>query len=155
MALLRTLAGSLLALSLTAPLQAASLIETANPEEVSAVLHGFGSIEREEGTDGTPQLIGRIDGTRYGVYFYSCDDGKANCNEIQFSAGWSNVEVSLAQINSWNRDKRYCKAYLDGEGDPMLELDVNMRFGISKENLADTVEYWQLCLNEFSKELSH
>lgn len=154
MALFRTLGASLLALTLAAPLQAASL-DGSKPEQIAAVLHGFGSIENDQAPDGSPRLTGRIDGTRYGVYFYGCDDKQRNCNEIQFSAGWSNVQVSLAQINTWNRDKRYCKAYLDGEGDPMLELDINLRYNVTRENLADTVEYWQLCLNEFTRELSN
>lgn len=152
MALLHTLGASLLVLTLATPLQAAN-VDGRRPDQIVSILQGFGSIENDQSQDGSPRLVGRIDGTRYGVYFYGCDDSRANCNEIQFSAGWSGVEINLAQINVWNSNKRYCRAYIDDEGDPMLELDINLRYGVTSENLADTVEYWQLCLNEFRKEL--
>ena len=37
-------------------------------------------------------------------------------------------DVSLDKLNKWNKDKRFARAYKDDEGDPVLEMDVDLDF---------------------------
>lgn len=146
------LIAGLLGLALAGSAQADSMIDATQTETLTQAFRGYGSAELGKSNNGDPQITGRIDGTRYGVYFYGCENGK-NCREIQLAAGWSGTSVSREEINTWNRDKRYCKTYIDREGDPMLELDINLRFGVSRKNLDDTIEYWQICLSDYKREV--
>ncbi|MGR3542364.1 MAG: YbjN domain-containing protein [Hasllibacter sp.] len=94
--------------------------------------HGFPSI-RTEASDSV-----------FHVYFYDCDDRKRDCRSIQFASGWT-IEnpPSLEQVNAWNRQNRWADAWLDDEGMPRLEMDVNMDGGgIPQDNLNDTVTIW-------------
>ena len=130
-------------------LPAAELIDGTNVKTVSNLASGYGSITAGTDSKGAPKLTGRIEGTGYAIYFYDCDDASANCTSIQFAAGWSGYDVSVARINEWNKTKRFGKAYLDDENDPILEMDVNLKGGVSTKNLDDTFDWWATVLKAF------
>lgn len=120
-------------------------------EVIRQLLMDFG-LQVESGTDsaGDPKLDSRIDGTRFGVYFYDCKDG-GTCQSIQFSAGFDlNNPMDMARVNKWNRERRFGKVYLDDEGDPFIELDINVDYdGVGKKNFDDSIDIWRLVLSEF------
>lgn len=130
----------------------AQLVDATNPSRIYEIAKGFGSAELDKDSDGDPKITGRIDGTKYGIYFYGCSNGK-NCDDIQFSAGWSGTEVSLEDVNRWNLQKRYGKAYLDQDGDPRLEMGVNIDYGVSVKNLEDSFSWWTKALKGFKEEI--
>ena len=70
------------------PVYAGDLISAEDPDGILGIARGFGGANLEKDGAGDPLIVGRIDGTKYGVYFFGCSDGK-NCSTIQFSAGWS------------------------------------------------------------------
>ncbi len=76
-------------------------------------------------------IVGRMDGVKYVILFYGCNKGE-NCDDIQFVAGWEGGKVSLKDVNRWNSDKRYGKAFIDSEGDPRLIMSVNLDYGVQK-----------------------
>ena len=97
-------------------------------------------------------ITGRMAGIKYHVFFYRCTDGK-ECENIQFSAGWSGYSVSAAQLQDWNRQSLFGKAYLDDVGDPILEMAVNLNHGVSRQNLDDTFDWWKVVLQEFERDV--
>ena len=141
----------LLAASLSvASVQAEPLVDATNPDTLVQLVRGFGSATLEKDDYGDPLITGRINGSKYGVYFYGCEDGR-DCNDVQFSAAWAGYDVSMNRINEWNKTKRYGKAYLDDDGDPNIELIVNLKYGVSRDNFDDTIDWWMLTMNEFEK----
>lgn len=136
----------------TGAAQASTLIDASNPQQVLEIAKGFGSAELGTDDVGDPNIVGRIDGTKYGVYFYGCKNGR-DCTALQFSAGWSGVATNLTEINAWNRDNRFAKAFLDNDGDPRLEMDINADHGITRDNLEDSFEWWQVCLQQFNAQV--
>ncbi len=84
--------------------------------------------------------------------FYGCEKGE-NCDDIQFIASWSDIEISLQDVNEWNSKKRFGKAYLDSEGDPVLEISINTDYGISKKNLEDSFDWWTIAIKGFKKDI--
>ena len=56
----------------------------------------------------------------------------------------------MEAINAWNRDKRFGKAYLDSDLDAVIEYDVNLEHGISRENLDSTFQVWSLILKQYA-----
>jgi hypothetical protein len=131
---------------------ASDLIDATDPNAILNIAKGFGSATLEKDSGGDPKIAGRIEGVKYGIYFYGCEAGKS-CTDIQFAAGWSDVKVSLEKINEWNRGKRFGKAYLDKVNDPMLELSVNINHGVSVKNLEDSFEWWKAIVNGFQQEV--
>jgi len=144
------LARPLLALILaTTPAAAQTMIDATEPDAILNVLRGYGSGTLEADADGDPMIRGRIEGTSYTLQFYGCESGKA-CRSVQFTAAWVNPgNVTLDSVNDWNRTRRFGKAYLDTENDPVLEMNVNLDFGVSQRNFDDTADYWRLALELF------
>lgn len=129
------------------------LIDATKPEAILNIAKGFGSAKLSKDSEGDPLITGRIRGTRYGIYFYGCDSEGADCDDIQFNAAWSNVKVSLEAINQWNAQKRYGKAFIDSEGDPVIQMTVNLDYGVSESNLDDTFNWWTKALDGFIEEV--
>ena len=139
----------LLAASLgAASLQAAPLVDATDPERIAQMIRGFGSATLETDDYGDPLISGRINGSKYGVYFYNCDDNR-DCENIQFTAAWAGYDVSLRQMNEWNQSQLYGTAYLDEDGDPNIDLVVNLKHGVSHKNFDDTIDWWVLAMKEF------
>ncbi len=135
----------------TAP-KAQELVDGSDPEVIRELIRGFGSATL--GTDGIgdPMITARIEGNRFRVYFYDCENNR-DCSAIQFQAGWATDGISNATITEWNNLKRFGKAYLDDENDPWLEMDVNLAYGVSRANLEDTIDWWRVALNAFVDEV--
>ncbi|MBD3785531.1 MAG: YbjN domain-containing protein [Sphingomonadales bacterium] len=117
---------------------------------VMNLLQDYGlKVTKDTDIVGDPLLSTRIEGTNFDVYFYSCDEGP--CQSIQFSAGFDlENPMSAGKINEWNRDKRFGKAYLDDEGDPYIEYDINLDYdGVGAKNFDDTIDLWRVVLADF------
>lgn len=121
---------------------AQELIDGTQPELIVEILKGFGSARLETASStGNPKISARADGKAYEVYFYGCDDTKANCNSVQFWAYWDN-EAPLDTINAWNKDTRFGKIYLDQDSDIVLEFDVNLLGGVHSRAMEDNADIW-------------
>jgi len=128
--------------------QAESLVDATDPERIVQLMRGFGSSTLETDDYGDPLITGRVEGSKYGIYFYGCEENRS-CKDIQFSAAWAGYDVSMHQINEWNKTKRYGKAYLDNDGDPAIEMSVNLTYGVSRDNFDDTIDWWTITMKEF------
>ena len=129
------------------------VVSANSPALIRDIAQGYGSATLDKGADGDPEITGRINGTKYGVYFYGCTKGK-NCDSIQFSAGWGGgSRISLNALNEWNKNKRYGQAYLDKDGDPAIKYTVNLDYGVTRGNLDDTFNIWTIILKQFRKEV--
>ena len=127
---------------------------TATDENVvMKAMQDFGLIATM-GTDsqGDPKISSRVSDTKFSVYFYGCQDNK-NCSSILIKAGYDlNNGISALKINEWNRDKRFAKAYIDDEGDPFLEMDINLDFdGVGNKNFEDNLDWWRLLVEDFEE----
>jgi hypothetical protein len=136
--------GSLLfCLTFTASqVSAQSLVTADDPEKILEIARGFGSAELEREPDGTPRIRGRMEGSRYTIYFYGCKNG-TDCSTIQF---WTYAPAPgnpLDAVNVWNRQYRFGKAYIDDDGDIAIEWDVNLWGGVTPKNLDDTFDWWR------------
>lgn len=144
------LIGTLASVCLAAA-QAQSNIDGSSLAAILEVAKGYGSAELEKDSYGDPRIRGRLSGRSYAVYFHGCKGG-TNCTSIQFHWGIDVKGVPLSKINEWNRTKRFGKAYLDSKGELNVELDVNMKGGLSKANLDDTFDFWKTVVTTFHQE---
>ena len=144
---MRFIATLLACLCLAGASQAQTLVKPGEIDQIVDIARGFGSGTLEK--DETEYVRGRINGTLYVIFFNDCNSDRSECQSLQFYASWEGVPVDQAAINGWNRDKRFAKAYIDAENDPVLEMDVNLRHGVTRGNLEDTFDWWRLSLREF------
>lgn len=138
-----------LALGLAAPAAAQDIVDGASIDEILNIAKGYGSATLETQSSGDPKISGRLNGVPYQLYFYNCVEN-ANCEDINFYAGFLDIKPDLETINTWNRDKRFGKAYLDSDLDAVIEWDVNLEFGVTRENLDANFGVWALVLDQYT-----
>lgn len=146
------LAALLVGIAFMAKAADGDIVDATNPETVRDIASGYGSATLDTDNTGDPMIVGRLDGTKYGIYFYGCKEGK-KCRSVQFSAGWAGSKVTLEQLDEWNRTTRFGKAYLDKDGDPRLEMDVNLDGGVTRKNFDDWVDWWKVSLKGFKSKV--
>lgn len=142
------LGGVFLALA-AVPTLAQDLVDGNSVDEILNLARGYGSASLETQSNGDPKITGKIEGVQYAVYFMNCTDNKA-CEDLNFYAGFLDNKPSLDTINAWNRDKRFGKAYLDSDEDAVIEFDVNLEHGISRDNMDAAFEVWSLILKQYT-----
>lgn len=110
------------------------------------------------GTDkmGDPMITSGVGGTTFQVFFYNCTNNK-DCATVQFHSGYDlKTPVSLDKLNEWNRTKRFGRAFLDAENDPILQMDVDLDDGgMSQALFIDNIQFWSSILGEFEKHIGY
>lgn len=131
----------------------AELIGAGDLAKIVALARSYGSAEASTDDNGDPMIEGEVEGILYSVFFYGCTGGKA-CREIQFRASWDTGRSrSIEEMNEWNRTRRFGKAYLDDEGEPVIEMLINLHAGVSHENLDDSFDWWRVVVVSFRDEV--
>ena len=119
--------------------------------EVSAWLQKGGyKAELTKDDQGDPLINSAAEGQTFKIYFYDCKDER--CKALQFSAGFDlKTPLALEKANEWNRKNRYLKVYLDDDGDPYVQYDVNVNAGRTISGLDDDFGVWTGMIGDFTK----
>jgi len=135
----------------------AQMVRGQDPSTVVRALQKEG-MAAKLGTDkvGDPMITSGVGGTTFQIFFYNCTKNK-DCATVQFHAGYDlKASVGLEKINEWNRSKRFGRAFLDAENDPILEMDVDLDDGgLSQELFIDNLQFWSSILGEFEKHIGY
>lgn len=129
--------------------QTPTIIDGSGIDQIISVARGFGSATIATQENGNPKIAGRISGVPYTVFFQNCADPQ-HCDDINFYAGFLNAKLAIEKINDWNRTKRFGRAYLDAEQDAVIEMDFNLQYGVTHDNLTATFNIWRLLLDQFT-----
>lgn len=124
----------------------------ANYKKVAAALESAGYEASIEG-EGTDRFVSSASaGYTFSVFFFGCDDAGDACKTVQFYAGFApDNKPTLTQMNQYAATRRWGRVYIDDEGDPVIEMDVDLEDGgMSKELFTDNVEYWETVMNAFA-----
>lgn len=152
---LATLVSSLL-LPAAARADTQRMVGADSPSAIAEILKGYGSASLERDKDGDPRIIARAQGIKYTVIFYGCSKGES-CRNVQFRASWSmkdsSSKPSLGDMNKWNVNKIFGKAYLDGDGDPVIEMPIVMADQMTVDNFEKSVSMWVDVIQSFKKEI--
>ena len=101
-------------------------------------------------TVGDPMITSATAGYDFDVMFYDCTDN-TDCRSIQFYAGFSEPDQGAPNdMNLWNANHRYVRAYLDEDGDAILRMDVAMDGeGLGKQVFLKNLSVWNSLMAEF------
>lgn len=121
----------------------------ADPQALLSVARSLGEARLLADEYGDPLIEARAGGRPYDITFYDCTANR-DCQSFMLRAGFAARGQTEAQMAGWNRSQRFGKAYLDEAGNPVVELDVNMAGGVTRANIEDTFDRWQLTLNKFA-----
>ncbi len=123
----RWLAVAAVALVLAGPVSAQQMRERITAEQLTGLL-------RDKGLEGTVNEKGNVivqnNGSKI-VFFIS---GQT----MQAYFGLRGTSATITTVNEWNKTKRFGRAYIDSDGDPVVELDYDLEGGVSD----DSVKVW-------------
>lgn len=129
------------------------LIDGNNPQAILEIAKGFGSAELGKDGVGDPQITGRIDGIKYGIYFYACTSGK-DCGYMQFVTGYeTDGKTKLSDVNKWNNEYNLGRVMLDEEDDVVVDYHVMLHKGVSKATIEESFEYWRAITSSVEDDL--
>lgn len=135
----------------------AQMVRAQDPDSLVEALQD-GGYAAQLGTDkvGDPMITSGAGGTTFQIFFYNCTDHR-ECATVTFHSGYDLTSgPSLEQINAWNRGKRFGRAYLDDENDPILEMDVDLDDGgVSRLLFIDNIEFWASVLGDFERHIGY
>lgn len=146
----RLIATAVLGTLASGPALAQSVIDGSAVDEIVTIARGYGAATLESQGDGNPRISGNIKGVPYYVFFMNCTD-KTACEDINFYAGFANLKPTMDALNAWNRDKRFGNAYLDADLDAAIEYDVNLEYGVTRENLDAAFGVWSVLLEQYTE----
>jgi len=154
------------ALTLALALPGAALAQTPPPAAVEttgvsvadakAWLAGLGGNVREPVLrDGVTSLHIADEPLPWNLTFYAC--GPSLCDDIQYSAIFSGP-ITPGQINAWNRDNRFLKAFFmpaepGGVAGAVVQYDVVLTSG-GTEQLREPTVIWLQMLRTFAQGLA-
>jgi hypothetical protein len=135
----------------------AQMVRAQDPGSVARALQD-GGYRAEIGVDGVgdPKITTGVNGTTFQIYFYNCTDNR-DCATVQFHSGYDlRNPVSLEHLNEWNRSQRFGRAFLDTDGDPILEMDLDLDDGgLSPLLFIDNIEFWASVLGKFEQHIGY
>lgn len=113
---------------------------------------GYGAEIRTD-NNGVRNVYSSTSGTNFHVYMFDCKQNR--CGSFQFYAGFDTKGTqSAVQMNTWNRNHRWTRAYVDSVNDPWLEYDVDLTPGGTYELLNDEFATWREMLASFIKAIN-
>lgn len=139
------------ALAFSATPANAELVNAKNPATIKAIVESQGwPATLVTKPDEDPYIESSRNGVKFLVIFMNCEDHK-NCKTLQYYMGFNDAKsVSLDRFNQWNKEKRFARGYKDDEGDPVLEMDVDVDFaGIPRENIGETFNTWGSLMDSY------
>ena len=118
------------------------VINKMTPGDVEALLRDMGyEFERVEGDNPAYrfQLAGRP------VVIFLSRTGM----NLQLWTYLTGRRVTLDQVNNWNQSKRFSRAYLDKDGDPNVEYDVDLEGGVTLGAVREAIETFEAVVTAF------
>lgn len=127
-------------------------ITAGDPEAIAAVIREKGfDVTMAEDDDGDPMLKAEGRGYSFVVFFYGCT-GNRDCTTLGFYSYFADGTSDVTKLNAWNRDNRFGRAYVDKDGDPVVEMDLDLDDGGMPPLLfEDNIEFWMLVMAQYAK----
>ncbi len=130
------------------PDRAQDIITGSDVDSIRNIASAYGKVYQSEDKSGDPKLVGRMNGARYIVYFYGCKR-HTDCDSIQFYYGLSSNKDYTQTVDDWNRTMRFATASIDEDGDPVLTMDVTLVGGLTRANMTDWFDLFDLQMGDF------
>ncbi len=134
-------------------IETSMVIDGSDVDAIVEIARNYGNAKLEAQSSGNPKITGRIGNFTYYAYFQNCSTPKS-CSDINLYSGFLNSKPTEEKINAWNAGKRFGRAYIDPDGDAALEMDINLKNGVSPGNLSATFALWRLMITQFSNYLA-
>jgi hypothetical protein len=131
------------------PVQAPKVVTSLTPGEMEAILKEAGYRYERVEKDAKVFFSLRMGGLKAVLLLMDCKGGR--CGSLQLAAAFSmRNPPTLERINAWNQEKRFSRAYLDKDGDPVLESELDLEGGVTQQAIISFLETFEISLSLFA-----
>ena len=120
------------------------VIKMLTPKQAEQILRGMG-FEVEQPKEGV--FVIPLAGYK-ALLFVS-----KNRTSLQLYAGFKK-KASVAKVNEWNKSKRFSRAYIDDEGDPVIESDLDLEGGTTVGAIQEFIRTFRISVDAYASFLS-
>ena len=114
------------------------VVTTLNVDQIYKLMHDEGyAVEKSE--DGFVKW--KVEGLK--TVMFVAKDSKS----IQFYASFTDGNATLKKVNEWNKNKKYSRSYLNDDGEPCLELDLDLEGGVTEARIIDFLATCRISLD--------
>ena len=71
-------------------------------------------------------------------------------SSLQFHIGFK-AQPEQQVVNRWNQENRYGRAFLDAEGDPILQYDIDLEGGATEELILEAQKTFRALVEDFNE----
>ena len=126
----------------------------ADTAQIAAILKAMGRTAEVSVVSGKPFIKSKTaNDYTFLMFFAGCTSGTSSgCKSVQLYGGFTpNTKPTQQQINDYARDNRWGRCYLDKDGDPAIEMDIDLeQGGMSEELFKDNIAYWDAAMKHFA-----
>ena len=121
-----------------------------SPSEIATLLIDCGYRGKLEQLESGRHIIrSATSGYKFAIYLYTPKDEPDHVTTMQFTSSFTE-KYSLERVNKWNADRRFVKAYCDGDGDLCLERDVIVQY-VAPAYFKECFEFWDVLLGKLNE----
>jgi hypothetical protein len=123
-------------------------------EELTRWLESEGySVNLVTGESGRPHIVTKSQGSPLNIFQGDCKGER--CASLELATGFSTSgKFDISQINAWNYDNRWCRAYYYDVNDPWLRMNIDLSPGGTYEALSERLGIWNRTLGRFIAQYS-
>jgi hypothetical protein len=127
---------------------AQDVLNEVSPKKMHKILTSMGLEVQEAKTtsDGKNPVL-KFDLAGFGVVLFLAQDH----SDAQLYVGFRGKQITPEKMNEWNRGHRFTRAYRDGDGDSVLESDIDFTGGVTDANIKAWVKIFRNSMGEYSK----
>lgn len=140
---LRWFAVAAFALVLAGPVSAQQMRDRITAEQLTGLL-------RDKGMEGQVNERGNVIVSNGGSKIVFFIQGQT----MQAYYGISGTKANVNTVNEWNKSKRFGRAYIDGDGDPCVELDYDLEGGVSDDSIKVWFDTVTMIVRSFKQHVS-
>lgn len=127
----------------------------ANPRSLVAALQDAGyKATLVTKADSDPYITSSTAGATFDLKLLNCKDHK-DCKDVMFQSSYEKRDkdpVTVEQINTFNREHRWARAYIDKDGSPVIEQDVLFTDQkIDEKMFSENLAVWDDMIGAFHK----
>lgn len=130
----------------------AELVSPKNPAAIVTIVESQGwPAKLVTPGNSNPYIESESNGMKFIILFLNCDDAFKGCKTLQYYLGFNDVKnMPFEKFNTWNKEKRFARAYRDSQDDAVLEMDVDLDFaGLPRENITDSLKTWAALMDSY------
>ena len=137
-------AGALLAPAFAHRLAAQEVVSEVSTEQLQTMLTGMGyDVEQP-----------KEDVLQFAIEGHTAVIVNKKTNFQFYSFFKKQKKMDLKKVNEWNASKRFSRVYLDGDGDAVIEWDVDLEGGTTAGALKESIRTYRMGVMAFARYLN-